>query len=111
VATAATFAANTCALAALFRRRVGRFGGRKLVVSVLRSAVACAAMVAVVWPLKVWLAGRGDLLVVGVCVPAGAIAFVVAAWLLRAPELGELLGAVRRRGGQDSGTKPTDAAL
>jgi len=30
-------------------------------------------------------------IVVAVCVPAGAITFVVTAWLLRAPELRELL--------------------
>jgi hypothetical protein len=47
---------------------------------------------------------------VGVCVPAGAVAFLAAAWLLRAPELGELLGAVRGRQPDDD-TKPTATDL
>ena len=98
VATAVTFAANTIILAALFRRRVGRFGGRKLAVSVGRSLAACAVMSAVIVLLERVLSGRSDLLIVGVCVPAGFVAFVATAWLLRAPELGELLGAVGGRG-------------
>jgi hypothetical protein len=53
-------------------------------------------MAGVVLPLRHVLAGASDALVVAVGVPAGAAAFVATAWLLRAPELGELLGAVRR---------------
>jgi putative peptidoglycan lipid II flippase len=111
VATAATFAANTCILAALFRRRVGRFGGRKLAVSVARSLAACAVMCAVVWLLRGATSGRGDLLTVGVCVPAGAAVFVATAWLLRAPELGEFLGAVRGRRSDGNDAKPTETNL
>jgi putative peptidoglycan lipid II flippase len=111
VATAVTFAANTCILAVLFRRRVGRFGGRKLAVSVARALVACAVMCAVIWLLRAAMPGRGDLLIVGVCVPVGAVVFVATAWLLRAPELGELLGAVRGRGAGDGGARPTDGTL
>ncbi|MFA6134116.1 MAG: murein biosynthesis integral membrane protein MurJ [Phycisphaerae bacterium] len=97
VATAVTFSANTLILAYMFRRRVGLFGGRKLAVSVLRSLAACAVMGAVIWPLKGLLAGRSDLLIVAVCVTAGAIAFLVAAKLLRAPEIDELLQSLRKR--------------
>ncbi|MCJ7543164.1 MAG: murein biosynthesis integral membrane protein MurJ [Phycisphaerae bacterium] len=111
VATAVTFAANTCILAALFRRRLGRFGGRKLAVSVLRSLAACAVMCAVIWPIRSALSGRSDLLIVGLCVPAGVVAFVGAVWLLRAPELGELLGAVRGRGAAGHSAKRNDGPV
>lgn len=111
VATAVTFAANACILAALFRRRAGRFGGRKLAVSVVRSLAACGVMCGVIWPIRSALSGRSDLLIVGVCVPVGAVAFVATSWLLRAPELGELLGAVRGRGAPDNSTKRQDGPV
>ncbi|HET6430326.1 MAG TPA: murein biosynthesis integral membrane protein MurJ [Phycisphaerae bacterium] len=91
VATAATFAVNTALLAILLRRRIGRFGGRKLAVSVARSLIACAAMAGAIYLLRSLLRGRSDLVLVAVCVPAGAVVFLAAARLLRAPELGELL--------------------
>jgi hypothetical protein len=45
--------------------------------------------------------------VVAITVPVGAIVFIAAAWLMRAPELGELFGAVRQkiaRNVQEEGT-------
>ncbi len=94
VATTVTFTANVLVQAALLRRRLGRFGGRRLLLSLARSAVACAVMGGAISLLQWALAGRGDWLVVGVCVPAGAAVFFAAAAVLRAPELGELF---RRR--------------
>ncbi len=111
VATAVTFAANTCILAVLFRRRCGRFGARRLAGSVVRSGVACGVMGAVIWPLRAAMSGESDLLIVAVCVPVGVAVFVAAAWLLRAPELRELLGAVRGRSMEDSGTGRRDGPV
>ncbi len=93
---AVTFSLNVLVLALLLRKRIGRIGGRKLLASTLRSLVSCAVMAGVVLLLRRGLGGCSNGLVVAVCVPAGAAAFVATAWLLRAPELGELLGAVRR---------------
>jgi len=91
VATAVTFSINAAILAILLRRRIGRFGGRKLAVSIARSLTACAAMAGVIHLLLWLLQGRSDLVLVAACVPAGAAVFLAAARLLRAPELGELL--------------------
>jgi len=91
VATAVTFSVNALILAVLLRRRVGPFGGRKILISVGRSLIACAAMAGVIRALLAPLAGKPDWMIVGVCVPAGAAVFVAVPWALRAPELAELL--------------------
>ncbi len=98
VATAATFGLNTLALAYMLRKRWGRFGGRKLALSVGRSLAACAAMAAVLWSLQQWaLAGARPWVVVSLCVPVGAVVFLAVAFFLRAPELGELFGPLAAR--------------
>ena len=91
VATAVTFSLNAVILGVLLRRRIGPFGGRKLAFSLARSLLACAAMAGTIRLLLASLAGRADWIVVAICVPAGAAVFVLVAWLLRCPELGELL--------------------
>ena len=125
IATATTMSLNTIILSVLLRRRLGRIGGRKLVRSVARSLAACGVMALVLtWLLceltgdEYWLIPHvlsiGPMLrhviglgavpnwaVVTAAVPAGAAAFVATAWLLRAPELGELFGALRNRGKED----------
>jgi putative peptidoglycan lipid II flippase len=101
--TAAVFTVNCVILAALLRRRFGPFGGRKLLVSVLRSLAATGIMVGVLLVLLHMLAGRSSGMIVGICVPAGVAAFVGAAWFLRAPELGELIGGLQRRGRRPAG--------
>ncbi|RPI60221.1 MAG: murein biosynthesis integral membrane protein MurJ [Planctomycetaceae bacterium] len=97
VATATTQTINVLVMAYLLRKRLGRFGGRKLAASVMRSALACAAMAGALYLLQWQMAGMPNWQVVAVCVPAGAAVFVGAAYLMRAPELGELLGAMKRR--------------
>jgi putative peptidoglycan lipid II flippase len=106
VATVTTISINAIVLAVLLRRRLGLFGGRKLLRSVGRSLAACAAMAGAVWALEWVLAGQCPWLairpqpawmVVAVCVPAGGAVFFAAVAALRAPELGELFGALRRK--------------
>jgi len=96
--TAIVFTVNALWLGWMLRRRLGRFGGRKLAVSVVRSLLAAAAMAAVLLLLQWQLirAGVANWIVVAVCVPAGAAVFFLAAWALRAPELGELLESIRK---------------
>ena len=97
IAAAVTFSLNVVILAALLRKQVGRFGGRKLAASAMRSLTAAGVMGVVVLVVRWLLAGRSSGLIVAVGVSAGAATFVLAAWALRAPELGEFLGALRKR--------------
>ncbi|MGA2265988.1 MAG: murein biosynthesis integral membrane protein MurJ [Phycisphaerae bacterium] len=106
---AGTFSLNVVLMTVLLRKRIGRIGGRKLLASTLRSLACCAVMAAVVLALRYVLAGRSNGLVVAACVPAGAAAFLATAWAMKAPELGELLGAVRRPPAADTG--PTGGSL
>jgi len=97
LAAAFTFSLNVLILGAILRRRLGRLGGRKLAVSVARSAVACAVMAGAVLALKWWLTGQANWLVVAACIPVGAAVFLGAARLLRCPELAELRGRLKGR--------------
>jgi putative peptidoglycan lipid II flippase len=110
VTAATVFTLNTVVLAIKLRKRLGPFGGRKLLKSVARSLIACGVMAEAILVLEHVLSGYRTWVVVGVCVPAGAAAFLMSAWALRAPELGELLGAMKesRNGdsGPDSGQSP-----
>ncbi len=107
LASACTATANTLLLVRVLRRRWGRFGGRRVLASAARGAVATAAMagaalgavhllgpsaqrLGAAWSVK---AGAGLLTAAGVT--AGVAAFVIVALALRCPELGELL---RKRG-------------
>jgi putative peptidoglycan lipid II flippase len=104
LATAAGFWINFLALLALLRMRLGRIGGREILVSILRLALASLAMGAVVWvvsaklapyrmgwglPLRIgWVGGVASL---------GAVAFILFANLIGASEVGEVLGAFRKK--------------
>ena len=103
LATALTFTADALALIWLLRRRLGRFGGRRFAASLARAAACAAAMAATLyllrWQFHHW--GLGHKAVVAAGLPVGAAVFLAAARLLRAPELGELLGSLRRRKTQE----------
>jgi putative peptidoglycan lipid II flippase len=83
----------------LLRRRLGPLGGRETLQSLVRTAIASAA----VWLWCIVIASRlvagweGAAWTVGALV-AGAAVYTAVAAALRAPELGELLGMLRRRG-------------
>jgi putative peptidoglycan lipid II flippase len=91
-----TFGLNVLVMFLVLRKRIGRFGGRRLAASAARSAVAAGAMAAVLYGLR-WLLGPSarPALAVALGVPLGAGIFVLAAYLLRAPELGELMRSFR----------------
>ncbi len=104
LATSAGFWINFLVLLGLLWRRMGNLGGRVLVLALLRLLLASLAMGGVVWflanrvftydPRWVFLARAGW---VAGAAASGAAAFFAFAALLRAPELGEALGALRRR--------------
>ena len=74
------------------RKRLGLLGGRKLAASIARTLLACAVMAAAVYPLRLVMEARhiNNLLVLAACISVGAVVFVLAAWLLKCPELHEL---------------------
>ncbi len=90
-------------LLVLLRRKVGRLGLRAVATSSIRIGAAGAAMAGTCWAIArfgEWSRGGNDprnaiVLIAAVC--AGGAVFLVAAKLLRSPELEELLAAVRRR--------------
>ena len=90
LSTTITFSINALTLIYLLRKRLGRLGGRKIAVSFVRTSVACAIMAGVVYFLQGYMKDMNNWLILGVCVPAGAIVFFTVVWILGAPELGEL---------------------
>lgn len=95
--------AQLVTLLALLRRKVGRLGLRAVGASAARAAAASAAMGGACWAVARygdWARGGSsvtNLLVLGGALVAGGATFLIAARLLGAPELDELLRAVRRR--------------
>ena len=104
LATACAAGLNTIILAVVLRRRMGRIGGRTLAKSFARSSIACAAMAEALYLIRWQFTDWANWLVVCVCVPAGAAVFLLVVRLLRAPELGELLGAMRKPKAEVSAT-------
>jgi putative peptidoglycan lipid II flippase len=92
LSTSITFAMNTIILILILRKRLGLLGGRKIAKSLARAIVACAVMAGIVYYLEWYMRNVNNLVVLGVCVPVGAIVFVAVLWLMKAPELGELRG-------------------
>jgi putative peptidoglycan lipid II flippase len=105
------FSVNVLAMAIILRRRLGRFGGRKLAVSAARTLAATGAMVASLYGLLWALEAQPQWLKVLCGVPVGAAVFIGAALALRAPEIGELLGAVRNRRAARGQGRPTEPAV
>ncbi len=104
LATAAGFWINFLVLIGLLRKRLGRIGGRAIFASVLRLVLASFAMGAVVWVVSARLVPYRMIWAlplrigwVGAAAALGTGAFLAFAMLLRAPELGEVFGALRRR--------------
>jgi putative peptidoglycan lipid II flippase len=95
LSTALTFMINSGVLIYLLRKRLGRFGGRKVLASVVRGLIASAVMAAVVELLQWQMKDMRSWIIVATCVPAGALVFFAVAWLLKAPELAELRGQIK----------------
>lgn len=96
LSTSITFTINASVLIYLLRKRLGLFGGRKVLASVVRSVIASAVMAAVVYLLQWQMKDVRSWIIVATCVPAGALVFFAVAWLLKAPELAELRGSLKR---------------
>ncbi|MGA2678717.1 MAG: murein biosynthesis integral membrane protein MurJ [Sedimentisphaerales bacterium] len=92
LSTTITFAINAVVLVYLLRKRLGLFGGRKILASVIRGIIASAVMSAVIYLLMWLMRDMRNWIVVVACVPAGTFVFVGMAWLLGSPEIAELRG-------------------
>jgi putative peptidoglycan lipid II flippase len=92
LSTSITFSLNAAILILILRKRLGLLGGRKIAASLARTITSCAVMAAVVYLLRFYMRDMNYLPILVVCVPAGAAAFLMSAWLLKAPELAELMG-------------------
>ncbi len=103
IALSAAGVAQLFTLLALLRSKVGRLGLRAVVTSAARIGVASAAMGAACWAVARygdWARGghsATNVLVLLGAIAAGGTVFLAVAALLRAPELRDLLAAVRRR--------------
>jgi putative peptidoglycan lipid II flippase len=95
LSTTLTFAINACVLIYLLHKRLGLFGGRKLLASVVRSTIASAVMAGAVYLMLLVMKDVRDGVIVATCVPAGAIVFLGTARLLGAAELAELRGSIK----------------
>jgi putative peptidoglycan lipid II flippase len=98
LSTTLTFMLNAGILIYLLRKRLGLFGGRKILASVMRSVIASAVMAAVVYLLQWQMKDVPNWIIVATCVPAGAVVFVGMARLLGAAEISELLKSPRGHG-------------
>jgi putative peptidoglycan lipid II flippase len=94
LSTAITFAINAVVLVYLLRKRLGLFGGRKILASVVRSVIAAAVMSAVIYLLLWLMKDTRNWIVVLTCVPAGAVVFVGTVWMLGAAEISEFRGGL-----------------
>ncbi|MBU1259683.1 MAG: murein biosynthesis integral membrane protein MurJ [Planctomycetes bacterium] len=92
LSTSITFAINVMVLIYILRRRLGLIGGWKIAASLVRAVIACAVMAGVVHYLKWYMKDMNNLVLLGVCVSAGAVVFIFVLWLLRSPEIKELMG-------------------
>jgi putative peptidoglycan lipid II flippase len=95
LSTSVTFAINSAVLIYLLQKRLGRFGGRKIIISFLRTLCGCAVMAAAVYILRWQMGTVRNWIVVAVCISVGAIVFLAVVWLLGAPELAELRGGMK----------------
>ena len=95
-ATATTSTLNALALVAVLRRRLGRLGGGRILLSLLRTAVAAGVMAAAVLAAQAALSARPVWLALTAAVAAGAAAYAVTALALRCPEVKELLHRPRK---------------
>jgi putative peptidoglycan lipid II flippase len=92
LSTSITFSINAAVLILILRKRLGLLGGRKIAASLARTLISCAVMATVVYLLRSYMREMNYLLILGVCVPAGAAAFISSAILLKSPEIKELMG-------------------
>lgn len=94
-----------CMLLIIFLRvKVGPLGFGSMTKSGLKTAAACLLMIAVAWPLRVWIGTVYPLrtfwqvaLQAGTASLGGAVAFFVGAWVLQSAEFGAMRQTIRQK--------------
>ncbi|MFQ5736945.1 MAG: murein biosynthesis integral membrane protein MurJ [Thermodesulfobacteriota bacterium] len=103
LATSLSSAINMAALFLILRRKFGAFGGRKILGSALKSTAASVVMGVVIY-LLMYRSGlaAGSLaaraLLLGGCVIAGVVTYIILAVVMRVPEVSFLKGIFRKGG-------------
>ena len=104
LATATTASISTLVFARILRSRWGRIGLRSIIASLGKILIASAAMCgAIIGGMAMMVRSLDSTtntqagLALLVCIPAGIIAFLIVAWILKSAELGELWTAVTHR--------------
>lgn len=103
LATATASALNMSFLLFIFRRRMGRIGAKKVLYSVIKTAIACAFMWIVCYYLSlsdIWTLSGHTLQkarVVGTSIVAGLAAYFVVQYLLKSEELGFIIDTFKKR--------------
>jgi len=85
-----------CVLVGMLSRRAGGLPWRDLALSAGRIVAASLLMGIVLWSVVFYLEGMGAWVVAGVGIVAGGLTFLLAAFLLRAPEPAALFRMLRR---------------
>jgi putative peptidoglycan lipid II flippase len=96
LATSITFSINVITLMYLLRRKVGRFGGKKIAICIIRSIFCAIAMACVVYSLRWKMANSPNWLVVLVCITAGAGTYIGTMYLIGYEEIGLLFGSLKK---------------
>ena len=108
LALAAALAAslNMAMLVFIFRKKMGRIGGRKIFLSLIKTLAASAAMSAVcyytsrsdIWPLSGHTARKAS--IVGISIAAGVSAYLAVQYVLKSGELSFVLDMLKKRWGK-----------
>lgn len=88
---------ETLTLTWLLRRRLGGLDIRRLWESVWRALAASMAMGLALWGCLAWMPTWSAWLIGGGGIALGAAAFTGCAWLLKSPEMAQVIAAVRQR--------------
>jgi len=105
LATALTQSANAIALIWVLRRRWGRIGFRRILISLLRIGLASAAMAGAIALVGLYVAPAADRLgvqtgravIIAASIISGTVVFSLAAAAMRCPELPEIWGSLRQK--------------
>ena len=109
LATATTASISTLVFTLILRSRWGQIGLRSILTSLARILAATAAMcAAIIGGMTIMMGTLENTsntqagFVLMACIPAGAVVFLAAAWLLRSTELKELYNAVTHKSAKNA---------
>jgi putative peptidoglycan lipid II flippase len=101
LATSVSGALNTALLLVLLRKKFGKFGGRFILLSAIKSLIASVVMAGVIFLILLATGFEGisiasKAIVIAVCMGFGFLSYISVARLLNAPEIAFLKGILKR---------------